>query len=329
MYHRVSDVERDPWRLAVSPRHFAEHLEVLRTSYLLVNASELGASMAAGTMRAGTVALTFDDGAVDNADVAAPLLEQAGVPATFFIPTGLLGSEREFWWDDLEHIILAPGELPPVLRSSSLNTFWPVEPTRYDPSAAARDRTWRAETQGRTGRQRLYNEIWRALMALPHEKRAVALDELRAAAGADRPARAAHRPMDAMELASLAARAGLEVGSHAVTHTVLSSLPQEQQEWELRTSKARLEEILGRPVTSLSYPNGGHDAVTPSIARQAGYTVGFTASFGLVTRHTPVMLIPRVIPPDVGGDRFARWLDGLVAPVSSSARRTTLAAPAS
>jgi peptidoglycan/xylan/chitin deacetylase (PgdA/CDA1 family) len=110
---------------------------------------------------------------------------------------------------------------------------------------------------------------------------------------------------------------------------VLSSLPPHQQEWELRTSKATLEEILGRPVTSVSYPNGGHDATTPRVARAAGYTVGFTASFGLITSRTPVLLTPRVIPPDVGGDRFARWLDGLIAPVSSSSGRRMPAAPAS
>src|SRR5947209_14504021 len=45
-----------------------------------------------------TVAITFDDSYQDNL-AAAHTLAEHGLPATFFVPTGYVGTERVFDWD--------------------------------------------------------------------------------------------------------------------------------------------------------------------------------------------------------------------------------------
>jgi peptidoglycan/xylan/chitin deacetylase (PgdA/CDA1 family) len=92
-YHGVSDVplSADPLRLFVSPRQLRRDLRLLRRwGYELVTFGEL-ATRVARNEASGSVALTFDDGIADNLTTAAPLLLDAGAPATFFIVTGWFG----------------------------------------------------------------------------------------------------------------------------------------------------------------------------------------------------------------------------------------------
>jgi peptidoglycan/xylan/chitin deacetylase (PgdA/CDA1 family) len=76
--------------------------------------------------------------------------------------------------------------------------------------------------------------------------------------------------MDAREVVELA-EAGVEIGSHTVDHVQLNELPFEQALDQLRRSKAVLEDMLGKPVTSLAYPYGTPNAQALRAARSAGY----------------------------------------------------------
>lgn len=104
LYHRVADLPSDPWSLAVTPRRFAEHLEVLCAMARPVPLR----TAAEGRAPRRAVAVTFDDGYADNLYAAKPLLEFWGVPATVFVTTGGLDDGRELWWDELERV--APEE---------------------------------------------------------------------------------------------------------------------------------------------------------------------------------------------------------------------------
>lgn len=50
------------------------------------------------------VVLTFDDGGLDNYQVAYPLLRQHGLTATFFVITGTVGKEGQMDWDQLREM---------------------------------------------------------------------------------------------------------------------------------------------------------------------------------------------------------------------------------
>jgi peptidoglycan/xylan/chitin deacetylase (PgdA/CDA1 family) len=71
------------------------------------------------------------------------------------------------------------------------------------------------------------------------------------------------------------------VGSHGVTHRMLSSLRPAEIRHELTESKATLEDLLGRPVTALSVPGGAVDGRVVALAQEAGYTEVFTSAIGL------------------------------------------------
>jgi peptidoglycan/xylan/chitin deacetylase (PgdA/CDA1 family) len=58
-----------------------------------------------GSWPANSIAITFDDGYMDNYAVAKPMLEQYKLPATFFITTGQIEYRAPFWWDELAHLV--------------------------------------------------------------------------------------------------------------------------------------------------------------------------------------------------------------------------------
>jgi peptidoglycan/xylan/chitin deacetylase (PgdA/CDA1 family) len=76
------------------------------------------------------------------------------------------------------------------------------------------------------------------------------------------------------------ARRGFEVGSHTVTPPHLPRLDEEEIARELRESRARIEDELGRPCRYLAYPYGESDERVRRSARAAGYAAAFGLARG-------------------------------------------------
>ena len=76
--------------------------------------------------------------------------------------------------------------------------------------------------------------------------------------------------------------AGIELGSHAMTHRELPSLPDDQARSELSASKKLLEKESGRHCESLCYPRGAFSLRIEEIARQCGYTTACVTARGTI-----------------------------------------------
>src|SRR4028118_469591 len=105
LYHRVVDSHSDPWALSVTPRHFDEHLEVLRQHTSPLRLSQLPEAISDNSLEDHSIVITFDDGYADNLHSAKPLLERHGIPATVFLTTGYIGGKRELRWDELDRLL--------------------------------------------------------------------------------------------------------------------------------------------------------------------------------------------------------------------------------
>lgn len=89
------------------------------------------------------------------------------------------------------------------------------------------------------------------------------------------------------------AAAGIEIGSHLLSHVHADRLAPEALEAEMRDSKARLEDLLGGPVVSLAYPFGAHDDAVVEAAGQAGYHWAVTTRPGS-NRGAPALRLRRL-----------------------------------
>ena len=316
MYHRVAEACTDPWSLCVTPKHFAEHLEVLVKHGHSMRLQGLTQALLLENLPHRSLVVTFDDGYADNVHNAKPLLERYDIPATVFLTTGYIGHEREFWWDELARLLLQPGTLPETLRLSvNESTYqWELgEAAHYSEDAYQRHRYWRVWEHAPNSRHVLYFSLWKLLKSLIEGDRRHVLDELLAWAGANPASRPTHRTLSLQEVCSLGQGGLVEVGSHTVTHPALSTLPVSLQQDEIRWSKDLLEEILGRPVMTFAYPHGDYTAETLTVVREAEFACACSTAANLVCRETDRFQLPRVQVHDWDGDEFARrlsvWFD--------------------
>jgi peptidoglycan/xylan/chitin deacetylase (PgdA/CDA1 family) len=95
-------------------------------------------------------------------------------------------------------------------------------------------------------------------------------------------------------------RAGVEFGSHTVTHPQLSELPDAEVERELRDSKTEIEDRTGTPVVSFAYPyafpghRGGFKRNLDRLLAQAGYQTGVCTTVGTSTSRSHRFFLERL-----------------------------------
>lgn len=315
LYHRIAAVQPDPWSLCVTPQHFAEHLHLLRRQGTVMRLDHLLQRLREGQLPPRAIALTFDDGYADNLSQARPLLEQNDIPATVFVVSGALGQAQEFWWDELARILLEPGTLPGALalRVGDTAAHWDLgQSTIYTEKDAHRDRQWVAwRDEHPTPRHELYRALWERLLPLPEGERQLILAELRAWAGVKAQSRPTHRALRPGEVADLARDGLVDIGAHTVTHPRLAALSLAEQQAEIQGSQAALEDVVGKPVQSFSYPFGrqsDYAAETVRLVREQGFGYACSNFADWVTRTTDPFQLPRVNVPDCDGETLARYL---------------------
>jgi peptidoglycan/xylan/chitin deacetylase (PgdA/CDA1 family) len=101
------------------------------------------------------------------------------------------------------------------------------------------------------------------------------------------------------------------IGSHGVTHRMLSDLSSDDIRAELADSRRRLEDLVGRPVTCLSVPGGAMDGRVLEIAAAAGYGYIFTSALGMNPTRDGRRGIARIgVKHDTDPATLRRWLAG-------------------
>ncbi|HEX2770258.1 MAG TPA: polysaccharide deacetylase family protein [Geobacteraceae bacterium] len=290
LYHRVTTLASDPEMLAVTPDNFRAQMQYLKKHFNMVRFEDSWSKESSPA-----VAITFDDGYVDNALEALPILEDVGVPATFFISTGSIGSDTEFWWHELERIILEKQGLPSrfCLEDRRCGRIWPTGSSKE--------------------RQEFYNGITRLMNDADAGRRNNWLAQMRNWAGTEKLFAGMHRSMTIDELRLLAGSSLVTIGAHTVSHTRLSSLTSEAQRDEMQTSINQLETWLSREITTFSYPFGrkcDYTKDTMTFCRDLGIVKAAANFPGQAHRWTDPYQIPRHLVRNWTAETFALKLRG-------------------
>jgi peptidoglycan/xylan/chitin deacetylase (PgdA/CDA1 family) len=313
VYHRVAEGNVDPWALGVSPAHFAQQLQVLKTIADPVSLESLVNAKSDRELPPRPVCVTFDDGYADNLFAAKPALKTYRVPGTVFITPGYLGVPENLWWDELAKLILDPASRLDELRLSlkGYNHAWVFPQVQDSLEGPDPHRNWRAWEPIPGPRQASYLEIYEVLVKLSDAEREQAMEQLRR--GATYTNRRQHRAMTEDEVRELAEGELVQIGAHTLTHPILAQLAPEQQQKEIAGSKSRLEALTGRTITTFAYPYGKknhYNRHTVDTVRTNGFACACSNFGGLVTRSSNRFQLPRFQPMDWDGDRFADVVEG-------------------
>ena len=289
MYHRVASPSRDTHDLCVTPARFEAHVAHIRRHERAVRLQDATAR----SMRR-RIAITFDDGYADNATEAAPILEAAGVPATFFVTVGLIGGSGALWWDELESL------------------FHDVAPTARHLDLDIDGRRVLVDVGSESARARAHWAVYHRLRPLRRPLIDGVLAQVREQLGVSPTASSSHRFMTADELRATAALEHVDIGGHASTHQLLASLDEEEQREEIVNGRARLRRLTGAPVRTFAYPFGGREAFDDTSVRmvqEAGYDLACAGWRGLVRPSSDRWRLPRVVVKDWDAATFAARLD--------------------
>ncbi|WP_028969880.1 polysaccharide deacetylase family protein [Sphingomonas sp. URHD0057] len=302
MYHRIADERFDPWALAVRKENFAGQLAWLKTHRVPLGLAEMVELQRRRKLPPKAVAITFDDGYSCNARVAAPLLAEHKIPATMFLTTGPIVEGKEFWWDELERIVLAVEasemalELPRGTRTLALGEKRPD------------DRTWTPGHSPRTPRQKAYHEAWSALKPLKSGEQQSILEGLRSTHDLSPGPRETHRPMTKVEVRSLET-CGIEVGAHSLTHTSLPDRTNEEKRQEIGGSRDRCAALTGKVPRTFAYPYGDLDDESAAIVEAFDFDCACTTLEGSVSNDDRYRL-PRIQVRDWGPEQLRAALAG-------------------
>jgi len=297
MYHRVADVVCDPWALAVSPEKFNEQIDLISQNFNTIGLSHLCLAGSADNLPFPWVAITFDDGYVDNYQIASKILNNHDLPATFFLVGKYIDSKHNYWWDELFDLLLKPGQLPPwsdlTLDMDITEDEW-QDAIYYLNDDYMNFKYWRFKDEDVTPRHKLFRKIYFLLRAQKEEQRQKNLIELRLSFDITVKDPSLSALLSSEEIKLLAKEELFEIGAHSMTHMDLASLSKQQQYNEIIGSKKTLEQLIGTPVVSFSYPYGIKTPETISLVQEAGFSCACSVEEGITQEATNLYELPRL-----------------------------------
>jgi len=267
-YHRVIEkwdetLDYSQPGMVVTASTFERQVAILKEHFEIVT---LGALLTdrhtAGRATRPRCVVTFDDGWRDNYDLAFPILRRHDVPATIYLTTDFIGTNRAFWHTELMYL-LTNAKLASLLSDERAFHAYPgpvrdhlKRLARLDGAAGAHDLDPLIETVKALCSDDAIEELVHSLTNAAGIPKPLGLDRTFF--------------LDWDQVRTMAA-AGIEIGSHGCSHRTMTRLPAERADDELIRSKAEIERRVGRKVKHFAFPY--EDASRPLLAAaaSAGY----------------------------------------------------------
>jgi peptidoglycan/xylan/chitin deacetylase (PgdA/CDA1 family) len=270
-HHRVGDAastrfDRDVF--SASADAFDMQLKYFKRHFPIVAGEELEDLVLGKTpLKRTCIAVTFDDGYINDYAVSYPVLKSNGCAGTFFLVPQYVGTSIVPWWDEIAYLV----------RNSPRSQI-----TLQSPVPVTVDLTG--------DREQAIRNVLRHYKRPDNVNGEQILKELREQAGCAVPA-TGRRFISWVEAREMKA-AGMAIGSHTQSHGILGQMPPDRQGWELSESRKNIEAGIGAEVSSLAYPvgiRGAFDEKTEAIAQSLGYRMCFSFYGGI---NTPAHMQP-------------------------------------
>ena len=282
VFHRVLPAKDPLFPEILCAAEFDQLLGFLSQSWTVMGLDEAVQQIKRKGLPARALAITFDDGYADNAEVAVPILVRHGLRATFFIATDFLDGGR-MWNDTVIEAVRAARGAEIDLSALGFGVL---------PIASNAQRRETIDT------------MLPRIKYLDFEKRAQIVEAVGTRIGMPLPS---HLMMRGEQVKAIRAQ-GMEIGAHTVRHPILKGLSPERAREEIVGSKQALEELLGETIGLFAYPNGkagvDYEQIHADLAKEAGFVAAASTRAGVLTPEGDLFHIQRFTPWDRGNLRF-------------------------
>lgn len=254
MYHRIAPSSEGG---AIGLEQFRQQMQTIKRELNPVSLDALISANCRNAVPENAVAITFDDGYADFYKYAFPVIKQEGLPCTLFVTTGFVSGELWLWPDRLRFCVDQTTQeqvsFPEINQSFSISD----------------------------GRHTVWNRLADYCLTLANDDKGAFIErvahELNVAMPVSAPSQYQGLTWDQVREIN---RAGVEIGSHSVSHPILTSLDQKGLRSELENSRKTIERETGQRVRGFCYPNGqpiDFDERVKNAVREAGYEYALAA----------------------------------------------------
>jgi peptidoglycan/xylan/chitin deacetylase (PgdA/CDA1 family) len=280
-YHRISDSAfPDINKLSVSPNRFISQLSFLSSRRKFVSLEEMVVAPSANT-----IAITFDDGYRDNCSIAANILTDFNIPASFFLATRFIESSVNYYpssFNALWNFYLAQRTIPEVILGSPIEKLLREEVSYF-----------RALHKLSTNRP---EALWELSKILNQAQLNIGpIDEL-------------EMPMSVSEVASLVSSDLFSIGPHTATHPRMSSIPPEEAVSDFAESIATVAKWGESKTMYFPYPFGQKSDFNAALEAEINSTMNFkglsTFPIAIGPRNANALTLPRLSVQNWGIDKF-------------------------
>jgi peptidoglycan/xylan/chitin deacetylase (PgdA/CDA1 family) len=256
---------------------FRAQMEMLASEFRPISLDEACRHLQSGaSFPPRSVVVTFDDGYIDNYEVALPILNQASVPATFFAAVDCLERRVLPWPSRLRFAIRKTKRMQ---WAESSGKTWPLT----DPPA----------------RENAFSSACSQCSRLSGDVQEKFVQQIEAQLDLRLPDHLSSLMMTYDQLRALTTH-GHIVGSHTMTHPNMAHIPESDANFELTQSKQILEQKLGLPIMHFSYPcpalSPHWSLRTVEQSRAAGYKTAVTTNYGLIRKGDNPLTLKRIYP---------------------------------
>lgn len=280
IYHQVL-AEPDPlFPEQMHAHRFKQHMALLQRYFSPLPLSEAVQRLKQGCLPKTAVAVTFDDGYLNNLEIALPILKQYQIPATCFIATGF--ADGSCMWNDIVNNTVRDCDLATLNLYAFNDVLISPLPSSDRPALA--------------------QSLIKAIKYLPPDVRLQRAKQF-ATDNHYQPRRLMMQPDDWHKWQA----AGMEIGAHTVRHPILASLDSEHARAEINLSREQLLNS-GIRLTGFAYPNGrfGKDFTERDVelVKQAGFDFAVSTNPGSNNRKQDCFRLKRFTPWDRSMLRF-------------------------
>lgn len=291
MYHGVIDTPLllNNWGF-LDVESFRWQIKYLKRNFDVIRLSDIEKRLSTNSKRPAAI-ITFDDGYKNNYDIAFPLLQDEGVPATIFLTTGKINTDDTISTSRLHNAFET---------STKLSIEW------------LGDIFYLSQIKEKA---RLLKTIKEQLKQMPNDQMNHQVHSIISKLGGnsnlplekDSPFRMlSHKEIKIMLKSGL-----IDFGAHTHSHPILSKISYAKQKEEIERSIMEVEKLTGKPCEHFACPNGmegDYNKATLEILESCKIKTAVTAIVGTNRASTSLLELKRY-GPGAGVTKFSFLLN--------------------